>query len=96
MPHICEAIWAELRPNQALLEAGWPAVDKAAMEKNDIEYMLQVNGKLRGKMTVAKLETKENLEKLALIQPSVLKYLENVTVRKIIVVPNKLINIVVG
>jgi leucyl-tRNA synthetase len=96
VPHICEAVWAELCPTVPMHEASWPIADKAAMVKDDIDYMLQVNGKLRGKMTVAKSETKENLEKLALTQPSVLKYLEDTTVRKVIVVPNKLINIVVG
>jgi leucyl-tRNA synthetase len=96
VPHICEAIWAELCPHQPILTANWPIADQSAMIKDDIDYVLQVNGKLRGKMTVAKSESKENLEKMALSEPSVLKYLENVTVRKIIVVPNKLINIVVG
>lgn len=96
VPHIAEAIWSELCPNLSILEVGWPEADKAAMVKDDVDYMLQVNGKLRGKMTVAKSENKAVLEKLALTQPCVLKYLEGVTVRKIIVVPNKLINIVVG
>jgi len=96
VPHICEAIWTELCPDQAILNVTWPIADKTAMVKDDVDYMLQVNGKLRGKMTVAKSESKENLEKMALCEPSVLKYLENMTVRKIIVVPNKLINIVVG
>lgn len=96
VPHICEAVWAELCPNQPMHTASWPEADKAAMVKDDVEYVLQVNGKLRGKMTVAKSETKENLEKLALTQPCVLKYLEDATLRKVIVVPNKLINIVVG
>lgn len=96
VPHIAEAIWSELCPNLPMSEANWPEADQAAMVKDDVDYMLQVNGKLRGKMTVAKSESKEALEKLALTQPCVLKYLEDTTVRKIIVVPNKLINIVVG
>jgi len=59
--------------------------------------VIQVNGKLRGSISVAKSETKEAIEKLALAQPCVQKYIEeNMSVRKVIVVPNKLINVVVG
>jgi leucyl-tRNA synthetase len=62
-----------------------------------VEYVIQVNGKLRGSITVAKTENKETLEKLALQQPFVQKFIaENMTVRKVIVVPNKLINVVVS
>ncbi|MFA7349329.1 MAG: leucine--tRNA ligase [Methylotenera sp.] len=97
VPHICQAIWAELRPDSHILEAGWPVADKSATVQDSIEYVIQVNGKLRGSITVAKTETKEALEQLALQQPCVQKYIEdNMTVRKVIVVPNKLINVVVG
>lgn len=71
--------------------------DKSAMVQDSVEYVIQVNGKLRGSINVAKTEAKDALEKLALQQPFVQKFIEeNMTVRKIIVVPNKLINIVVG
>ncbi len=96
VPHICQAIWAELCPTQTLLEAAWPIADAKAMVQDSIEYMIQINGKLRGSMVVAKSTPKETLENLALTEPCVLKYSENMTVRKIIVVPNKLINVVVG
>lgn len=97
VPHICQAIWAELKPGSHILEAGWPIADKAAMVQDNVEYVIQVNGKLRGSITVAKTESKEALEKLAIDQPCVQKYIEDsMTVRKIIVVPNKLINVVVG
>ena len=97
VPHICEALWTELRPAQCLLNAAWPSADAAAMIQDEIELVLQVNGKLRGSMTVARTLEKTALEKLAVEQPCVQKYLEDgVSVRKIIVVPGKLINIVVG
>ncbi|MDP3743878.1 MAG: leucine--tRNA ligase [Methylotenera sp.] len=97
VPHVCQAIWAELCPNSHILEAGWPVADKSATVQDSIEYVIQVNGKLRGSITVAKTESKEALEQLALQQPCVQKYIEdNMTVRKVIVVPNKLINVVVG
>lgn len=97
VPHICQALWAELKPNSHILDAGWPVADQSAMVQDSLEYMIQVNGKLRGSITVAKTEPKEALEKLALAQPFVQKFIEeNMTVRKVIVVPNKLINVVVG
>ena len=97
VPHICQAIWAELCPHSHILDAGWPVADKSAMVQDRVEYVIQVNGKLRGSITVAKTENKETLEKLALQQPFVQKFIaENMIVRKVIVVPNKLINVVVS
>jgi len=97
VPHICQAIWAELCPASHILEAGWPVADQSAMVQDTVDYVIQVNGKLRGSITVEKTESKETLEKLALEQPFVQKFIaDNMTVRKIVVVPNKLINIVVA
>lgn len=97
VPHICEAIWSELRPQSSILQAGWPTADQSAMVQDEVVLVIQVNGKLRGSMTVARSLDNETLEKLTLTQPCVQKYLaDGASVRKIIVVPNKLINIVVG
>lgn len=97
VPHISQALWAELCPNSHILDSAWPVADQSAMVQDSIEYMIQVNGKLRGSISVAKAETRENIEKLVLEQPCVQKYIEeNMAVRKIIVVPNKLVNVVVG
>lgn len=96
-PHISHALWLELGYGDDILNAGWPEADQSAMVQDSVEYVIQVNGKLRGSITVAKTETKDALEKLALQQPFVQKFItDNMTVRKIIVVPNKLINIVVS
>ena len=97
VPHVCQALWSELCSGSHILDAAWPAADQSAMVQDNIEYVIQVNGKLRGSISVAKTENRENIEKLALEQPCVQKYIEeNMSVRKIIVVPNKLINVVVG
>ena len=97
VPHICQAIWAELCPHAHILDTGWPTADKSAMVQDSVEYMIQVNGKLRGSIIVSKTESKDSLEKLAVAKPFVQKYIEpNMAVRKIIVVPNKLINVVVS
>jgi leucyl-tRNA synthetase len=97
VPHVCQALWSELCPGSHILDTAWPSADQSAMVQDSIEYVIQVNGKLRGSISVAKTETRENIEKLTLEQPCVQKYIEeNMSVRKIIVVPNKLINVVVG
>ena len=97
VPHICQALWSELCPQKHILDAGWPVADQAAMVQDTVEYMIQVNGKLRGSLVVAKTESKQALETIVLQQHCVQKYIEApLNVRKIIVVPNKLINIVVG
>ncbi len=97
VPHVCQALWAELCPGSHILDASWPLADPTAMEQDSVEYVIQVNGKLRGSLTVAKTESKAQLEKLALAQPFVQKFMEApLQVRKIIVVPNKLINVVVS
>lgn len=97
VPHISHALWAELQAQTSLLEAIWPSADKSALVQDEIDLVIQVNGKLRGSMTVSRTLDKAAIEQLAPQQPCVQKYLEDgVTVRKIIVVPNKLVNIVVG
>ncbi|MEY3862653.1 MAG: hypothetical protein RIR60_1019 [Pseudomonadota bacterium] len=97
VPHVCQALWAELCPGSHILDASWPLADPAAMEQDSVEYVIQVNGKLRGSLNVAKTESKAQLEQLALAQPFVQKFMEApLQVRKIIVVPNKLINVVVS
>jgi leucyl-tRNA synthetase len=97
VPHVCQALWAELCPGSHILDASWPLADPTAMDQDSVEYVIQVNGKLRGSLTVAKSESKAQLEQLALAQPFVQKFMEApLQVRKIIVVPNKLINVVVS
>lgn len=97
VPHICQALWAELKPNSHILEASWPIADKAAMVQDEVELVLQVNGKLRGSMIVPKQLPKDAIEQLAINQACITKFLvDGQTVRKIIVVPNKLVNVVIG
>lgn len=97
VPHICHALWAELRSGSDIGEQAWPVADASAMEQDEITLVIQVNGKLRGNITVAKTTSKEDIEQLALAQDFVKKFMpEGTSVRKIVVVPNKLVNIVVG
>lgn len=97
VPHICQALWAELCPASHILSASWPMPDKAAMVQDTVEYVVQVNGKLRGNLTVSTDAGKDVIEKMVLEQTFVTKFLtEGATVRKIIVVPNKLVNLVIN
>jgi leucyl-tRNA synthetase len=93
-PHITHALWAELGYAGDILDAPWPQVDPAALEQSEIEMMIQVNGKLRGAIKVAKGADKAAIEAAALAEESVQKFIEG-TPKKIIVVPGKLVNIVV-
>ena len=97
VPHICQAIWAVLKPNTSILDMNWPIADKVAMVQDEVELVLQVNGKLRGSMIVSRQISTEAIEQLVVTQPSIIKFLvDGVTVRKIIVVPNKLVNVVIS
>jgi leucyl-tRNA synthetase len=97
VPHICQALWAELKPNSHILDAGWPVADPSAMVQDSIEYVVQVNGKLRGNLTVPRETEKATIEQLTLTQDFVTKFLvDGASVRKIIVVPNKLVNVVIS
>jgi leucyl-tRNA synthetase len=96
-PHITHVLWQELGfaiRHGDLLDAPWPQVDPAALEQAEIDLMIQVNGKLRGSITVAKDADKASIEAAALANEQVQKYLEG-TPKKIIVVPGKLVNIVI-
>jgi leucyl-tRNA synthetase len=96
-PHITHALWQELgfaKAHGDILDAQWPQVDPAALEQAEIEMMIQVNGKLRGSIKVAKDADKATIEALAMASEAVQKFVES-TPKKIIVVPGKLISIVV-
>ena len=97
-PHICHALWQELglggTEHAEIINAPWPVLDEAALVQNEIEYMVQVNGKLRGSVKVARDADKATIEALALQHEHVQKFLTGAP-KKIIIVPAKLINIVV-
>ena len=95
-PHITHVLWQELgyaAVHGDILDATWPQVDPAALEQAVIELMIQVNGKLRGSMTVARDVDRAGIEAAALANENVQKFLSGAP-RKIIVVPGKLVNIV--
>ena len=95
VPHISEALWQTLQPNHTIWQAGWPQADEAALVKSEIEIMVQVNGKLRGKITVPADADSATIEAAALATEGAIKFIGDSTPKKIIVVPNRLVNIVV-
>jgi leucyl-tRNA synthetase len=94
-PHLSQALWAELRPNGDILNETFPRVDASALVQNEIELVIQVNGKLRGSLLVAKDTDKAALEQLALAHEAVQKLLAGGVAKKVIVVPGRLINVVI-
>ena len=94
-PHISQALWKELGYGNDILTAPWPEVDEAALVQDEIELVIQVNGKLRGKLQVAKDADKVTIEQLTLSHEAVQKHLAGASPKKIIVVPGRLINVVV-
>lgn len=95
IPHCTNAMWNELCPNKNIIDHGWIKPDLAALETEQAEIILQVNGKLRGKMTIRKGLEKQEIEKLALQNSNVQKFIRETTIKKVIVVLNKLVNIVI-
>jgi leucyl-tRNA synthetase len=95
-PHICHTLWQQLALGSDILSAAWPVVDSSALAQSSIEMVIQVNGKVRAKFTAEADADKASIEALALAQENVQKFIQDKTVRKIIVVPKKLVNIVVA
>ena len=94
-PHITQTLWQELGYGEDILSAPWPEVDEAALIQDEIELIIQVNGKLRGKLRVTKNTDHAILKQLALTYPSVEKLLAGQAAKKVIVVPGRLINVVI-
>ncbi|KAA3643766.1 MAG: leucine--tRNA ligase, partial [Proteobacteria bacterium] len=95
-PHISQTLWQDLGQSGLLAEARWPQVDQSALIQDEVEMVVQVNGKLRAKIKVAAEADKAMVEELALAEDNVQRFVADKTIRKIIVVPKKLVNVVVS
>ena len=93
VPHVADHLWQQIH-GANILDEPWPLVDEAALGRDELEIVVQVNGKVRAKLTVAADTTKEELERTALEHENVQRFIEGQSVRKVIVVPKKLVNIV--
>jgi leucyl-tRNA synthetase len=92
-PHVCHALWRELKFGEDIMTAPWPEPDPAALEQDEIDYVVQVNGKTRGSAKLPKAADKATMEALA--AEAVKKYIDGKPIRRIIIVPGRLINIVI-
>jgi leucyl-tRNA synthetase len=95
VPHVCHALWHELGHAEALIDVRWPAVDTEALAQDAITLVVQVNGKLRGQITVPVDADEAAVRAAALTEESVRKFVGDATPKKIVVVPRKLVNVVV-
>ena len=95
-PHIAEELWRELGHADSVIRAKWPEADAAAMKREQIELALQVNGKVRGRIMVSAGADPKTIEAEALADAQVAKWLEGKTVKKVVVVPGRLVNIAAG
>lgn len=95
VPHICHTLWHALGHETALVDESWPQVDARALELSSLEMVVQVNGKVRGKIQVAADADQATCEQAARANDNVHRFIDGKDVRKIIVVPKKLVNIVV-
>jgi leucyl-tRNA synthetase len=97
-PHVTHALWKDLgyaAQRGDLIDAPWPEVEAAALEQDEIELVLQVNGKLRGHVRAPSSAAREQIERLALAHEAVVKFAEGRPVKKVVVVPGRLVNVVV-
>jgi len=94
-PHITHQLWRDLGYGEDILNAEWPTVDTTALRRNSIEYVVQINGKVRGKIRVAADAEREAVEQAAFTDEKVRKFIGTAQVRKVVLVPHKLINLVV-
>ena len=95
LPHVCHRLWFDLGHEGAVLEQSWPVHDPEALLRDEVELVVQVNGKLRSRISVAADASAEEVQAIALADPNVQRFVEGKPLRKAIVVPNKLVNLVV-
>ncbi len=95
-PHISEELWQALGHSESLAHAPWPAAQSRYLQESVIEMPIQINGKVRGRVMVSAGATNNEMEQAALSDPKIKRHLEGSAIRKVIIVPKKLINIVVG
>ena len=95
-PHMCEELWARLGRRFSIVDRPWPVADAEAAQEETVELAVQVNGKVRGRLSVPREADMEEVRRLALAEPRVMEHLVGKEVRKVVVVPGRLVSVVVG
>jgi len=93
-PHISHELWQQLGHADAVIDAAWPTLDESALVQDSLQLVIQVNGKLRGQIDMPASASREEIEAAARVNENVLRFTDGLTIRKVIVVPGKLVNIV--
>ena len=93
-PHVCEELWEDLGHARSIDQEPWPVWKEDALQRDVLTVVIQINGKLRGKIEVPASASKEEVEQLALTEQNIVRHLEGLTVRKVVVIPGKLVNVV--
>ncbi|MGA8133475.1 MAG: leucine--tRNA ligase [Pseudomonas gingeri] len=93
-PHISHELWNRLGHDGAIIDASWPVLDDSALVQDSLQLVIQVNGKLRGQIDMPASASREEIEAAARVNENVLRFTDGLTIRKVIVVPGKLVNIV--
>ncbi len=96
VPHICEELWEVLGGQPGMVRLAWPSYDPALLVREEITIVVQVNGKKRAEITVPADQPDDQVKEAALTDENVKRFTEGKTVRKVILVPKKLVNVVVG
>jgi leucyl-tRNA synthetase len=96
VPHITQNLWQQLGHDSLIAEQAWPRYDEAALERDSIELVVQINGKLRSKIHVPADADNDAIENIALKDEKIRLNIQDKTVRKVIVVPGRLVNLVVA
>lgn len=94
MPHMAEELWSQFNESDTITYQSWPTYDPSKIVEDEVEMIVQVNGKVRAKLKLAKDTDKDSAEKAALADDNVQKFVEGKDIKKVIVVPNKIVNIV--
>jgi len=95
IPHLCHHLWAALGNKKAMIDALWPKVDESALVQEDVELVVQVNGKLRAKLVAPLDAERQSIQEMVLAEERVTRFTKGKTILKFIIVPNKLVNVVV-
>ena len=95
-PHICDYLYRELGFGPEILNTDWPEPDPAALVQDEINYVVQVNGKVRGQVIVPADSTEEYIRQETITNEKVERFIQGKDIKKIIIVPGRLVNIVVG
>lgn len=95
VPHICHQLWLDLGHDNAVVNEQWVVMDESALVQDSLDYMIQVNGKLRSKISVSASTSKDDIQTAALNDEHILNFIDGQPIKKVIVVPNKLVNIVI-